>query len=93
MITRITESVVLREEHKIQAVHVFAFLLPAVSGVNPRRINATVSKNGGKRDNIVTRLVVGSGEQVPEIMRKDFIRRDFRGLPDALHHSPDVAPV
>ena len=64
--------------------------LPALHGIDPRRIDARMSEDIGESDDVLMHMIIRAREQMSQIMRKDLFLRHPRLLTQLFHLRPDI---
>ena len=78
---------------KAQAFHLAFVFRAALHNIDTGRIDAGVAKEVSQLCYVLFQLVEGNGEQVPEIMRKNFTRLHTGGGTQFPHFLPDIGTV
>ena len=86
----IAVSLLKREPQKSEFFDLASMGLPALHRVNSRRIDARMTEDISKADNVFLQGVIGSGEQVSKVMGKDFLLGYPSFFAEFLHITPYI---
>lgn len=81
----------LQNEAELSELPPFFFAAP--HGVNAGGVDAAVSENVREAHDVLELSVVRPGEQVAQVVGKDFLCQHLRRLRQLFEHLPDVRPV
>ena len=70
--------------------HAAAVLGAGGDDINSCGVDAAVTENVGKLDDVLFDAVKHAGEKVAQVVRKYFLRIDVRGFAQGFHFTPDV---
>ena len=77
----------------MELIELPSLFISAPRRIDASRVDAAVPKDVGQTDDILEFLIVGTGEQVAQVVRKDHFRRDLRQRGKFFEHLPDVAAI
>ena len=88
-----TESLFRCLHDKTKTLHLAFMLCAALHDIDTGRIDAGMAKKVGQLCYILFQLIEGNGEQMPEVMRKDFPWLYMGGSAKFPHLLPNVGPI
>lgn len=78
-------------EHQLQSIELMQAFIAGSHQINASGFNGGMAKNVGETRNVLVSLIVHSGKEMPQVMRKDFAWRNVGCFCQTLHFQPNAA--